>query len=518
MAQNAQDPRRDPIEAAGPEVAGIEEPLNLDPDALYNQGLAYYRSRRWREAKLCFERLNQLQPSRRGVEGLLRELDIFLQLESVEAEAAAVPPELPPEAEEEEPPAAAAEGPRPAGRRWGLIVLGFILAALAVVLVFAWRRGWLPLGGTQNVQALRNVANAYAVAQQWCKALDAYQRLLAQVPGDPEAEAGVKKSKDKLCAEALTQIKAGNRAKALENLECLSKYDANYACDGKNVVVLRNELLQEQELDKLYQQARSYLNSGVCSDDDVVKVLLKLRATRPDYKPGTISDDLYEAYICQANRWLDLVAAALQPVPTASPAGPRYNVTTDLLGNINRAIKAYDNALKERPTSDAALQAKSLAESLATALERYSNKAWLESLTALLAIYRVEPTYLGGKLVGLLCDVRLHLGDAYLQNKDYRAALEEYQAMLGLAGCDVPLAQTRAHEAGLPLTPTATPTPTLTFTPTLTPTNTPRPTATNTPAPTYTPLPTFTPTAPPPPQPTKPPPPPTATEAPPPRR
>ena len=62
------------------ETVGVEEGQEfLDLDALYNEGMAYYRRRRWREAQECFTRLNALQPSRR-VEALLRELEIFLQL------------------------------------------------------------------------------------------------------------------------------------------------------------------------------------------------------------------------------------------------------------------------------------------------------------------------------------------------------------------------------------------------------------------------------------------------------
>ena len=59
---------------------------SLNPEALYKEGMAYYRRRRWSEAKDCFERVRALQPNRRGIEALLRELEIFLQLESVEAD------------------------------------------------------------------------------------------------------------------------------------------------------------------------------------------------------------------------------------------------------------------------------------------------------------------------------------------------------------------------------------------------------------------------------------------------
>jgi hypothetical protein len=54
-----------------------------DAEALYRQGMADYRTRNWRAAKECFERLRALDPERRGIEGLINELDHFITLEQV---------------------------------------------------------------------------------------------------------------------------------------------------------------------------------------------------------------------------------------------------------------------------------------------------------------------------------------------------------------------------------------------------------------------------------------------------
>lgn len=55
----------------------------LDADALYRQGMAYYRARQWPEARDCFLRLRAAEPDRRGVDGLINELDHFIRLEEV---------------------------------------------------------------------------------------------------------------------------------------------------------------------------------------------------------------------------------------------------------------------------------------------------------------------------------------------------------------------------------------------------------------------------------------------------
>ncbi len=57
--------------------------LAPDAEALYRQGMGDYRIRKWRSAKECFERLRALDPERRGIEGLINELDHFITLEQV---------------------------------------------------------------------------------------------------------------------------------------------------------------------------------------------------------------------------------------------------------------------------------------------------------------------------------------------------------------------------------------------------------------------------------------------------
>lgn len=465
-----------------------------DLEALYNEGMAYYRRRRWREAKECFTRLNELQPSRR-VEALLHELDIFLQLELVEAETAedAIPAAAAVEARPEE----EYEQAPPAGQRAWIpwVVVGIVLALIGGGLFLALT-GRLPfvslVSRDQRIKNLRNLGEAYMVAQQYCKALKTYAELLPLLPEDPEVINGVEKAKAKLYEEAQAYLKANNREQALGNLRCILERDSGY----KDVAELIQSLERRQTLEAEYGRAHEYLVSNACRE--AVDRLEKLRATDPEYSPGTISDALYEAYMCLGRQLMELVASELKLAPTAQPTEPSWAVTQGILDNALAASRAFGKALNERPTSEEAKLNKDLADKLKQGLERYSVAAWAECLPPLMAIYDRDAGYLSGKVAALLCDARLHLGDLYARKGDYRAALKEYQALLEMKGCDPQPAQTRAREVGVYLTPSPTPTltPTFTATPTATATHTPKPTATATPRPTATPTPTPTPTTP----------------------
>ena len=66
------------------DTASAEAQLPEDADALYAQGMAHYRRREWEEARKNFARLRLIAPDRRGVDALLNEVDIFIQLREMQ--------------------------------------------------------------------------------------------------------------------------------------------------------------------------------------------------------------------------------------------------------------------------------------------------------------------------------------------------------------------------------------------------------------------------------------------------
>jgi tetratricopeptide (TPR) repeat protein len=463
------------------------DPDQLELDALYNEGMAYYRRRQWREARMCFIRLQQLQPNRRGLDGLLRELDIFLQLESVEAEsgAGALPAATPllPHLEAEQEPLAPEEPRERRGRNAVGIALTMIFTTLIVVGgALLYSLGLLPFASQDTRERnYRNLGQAYMVAQQYCKALPVYAKLEALLPGDAEANNGLERAKAALYEEATAFLKANNTPKALESLQCIVAVDPNY----RDVRALVDGVNQRRELDRLYAEARTNLDTRAYGE--AVKLLLKLRATDPQYKPGTLSDDLYEAYMQQARQLLEIAASEIVPLPTAKATEPKYAITPEMLSKIRQASKTLEKALAERPTGAEAKLAKTQADATNEGLERYSAAAWAECATRLTEVYQREAGYLGGKVALVLCDARMTLGDAYAKANKLKEALAEYQAAAAITGCNAETAKARAQEVGLRLTPTATATTVPTALPTAIP---PTPVPTNTAAPSPTPVPT----------------------------
>ena len=454
-------------------------PDALDADGLYVEGMAYYRRRQWREAKRCFEKVKALQPSRRGIDALLRELDIFLRLESIggpepsRADNERAPVETPlsngasirtvADSEERE---------AGSGTRWWIGLVVAIAALLLVGLVYVVLSSGWPLGGAnRSQQSLRNLGQAYLIAQQYSKAVDVYSRLVQIAPDDPEALNGFQKALKGLYNEALEYEKSGNLEEALRRYRVLSEIGSGF----RDVAERLETLELRAALAERYVKAREYLARQAYGDAE--KELLGIRDQDPEYRPGTISDDLFEVYMGRAARSLDLAAEELQPAQQAKPAEPSYSVTDSMLSKIRAAIRDLGRALDERPTSSVAKVAAQLAANLNAGLEMYNDWAWKESIEPLALVYGVDQEYFAAKAALVLCDAYRHLGDFYQQNGEFELAVKEFQSMESIEACDQDLAATRSSQAGAPLTPTVLPTATL------------RPTSTRTPPPTWTPVP-----------------------------
>jgi tetratricopeptide (TPR) repeat protein len=472
---NTRDNRGDGDTLSEREIEAI-----FDPDALYNEGMAHYRRRRWREAKNCFEQVQIHQPNRRGVDALLRELDIFIQLATVEGEAQGEAPLEQTASHEQEMAATDEEDePTPKGRGW-LILAAMVVTIVVVVGGVLWYSlGLPPFGNNVSEDSLRNLGQAYMIAQQYDKALSTYAKLVVLVPSDPEALNGFEKAKAGIYQEAQDFEQAGNAAEALKLYQRIMAVDSGY----KDVAERIPALTTRQDLEQLYADAQQYLDRQ--SFGEAEKKLLDIRGRDPSFRPGTISDGLFEVYIGRGSRYLDLVADEIIPAPNAKPAEPAYQVAAETLSKVRQAMRDLTKALEERPSSAQARQANTQATRLNTGLARYVDWAWSDTLTALEPAYADDPAYLKGKVALILCDSHLHQGDYMAANQDYASALQHYQAMAALAACDGELAQAKADGVGVFLTPTTTPTPTLV--PTSTPTATPRPTITPTQAPTDTP-------------------------------
>ena len=455
-----------------------------DADSLYAQGMAHYRRREWQEAKDCFLRLKSVAPDRRGVDALLNEVDLFLQL-------AAMEPELQPEEEASEEEMGSEELPPPAPaitvrrRRFPWAALLVILAVLMIALATLLATGMLDqLLGNQRqarVQVLVNQGRAALNVGDYERAVQNFGEALALAPTNEEVQTWYAKAQryqqlTSWYGQAEEDIAAQRWDDALEKLERIMAIEPTYRDTSSRIDFVKSQ----QTLDARFAEAKRYLEQGEW--DEVIQILEPLREQAASFNPDEVQQTLFYAYFRQGVEWL-------------ADAGASPETSLELLG---QAIQSFDRALALFPTDKTALEERQLADLYRQGYLFVNQKNWPQAVLVLQQIHSARPDYMGGRATLMLCASYMELGDAYYAAGSLPEALQQYQNVLAIPGCDHVDAALKEREVFAILYP-PTPTPTSTRTPT----RTPRPTATRTPTPTptMTPAPTAPPTSPPPPTP-----------------
>ncbi len=451
-----------------------------DAEALYTQGMAHYRRREWREAKACFTRLKSIAPDRRGVDALLNEIDIFIQLQEMqpgEHEALADVGGL--EAGQRAETVVSRElAPSRAARRripWTLIIgILIVLVAAIVVIIIAPPDVFNNIFDRQRqarVEALVNQGRAALNVGDCDRAAEAFGEALALAPNNEDVKTWYAKARRcqqlaSLYAQAQVAIAAGQWDSALESLEEIVALDPTYEDASEKIDFVKGQ----QALATLFDKAKGYIEES--NWDEAIAILEQLRGQHSTLKPAEVAQSLFYAYF---QKGADLLMAA-----------------GDSPDRISQAIQSFDNALGIFPSDATALEEKRLADLYRQGYLSVNQMDWPRAVSVLQQIHDSRPDYLGGRAASLLCTSYLQLGDAFQTVGDLAQALEQYRNVLGIEGCDHVEAAVKERDVRATLYP-----------PTATPTRTPMPTRTPLPTPTRT----ATPTQPPPTQPPPPPPP-----------
>jgi tetratricopeptide (TPR) repeat protein len=448
--------------------------IGEDADALYTQGMAHYRRREWKEARACFVRLKALAPDRRGVDALLNEIDIFIQLQqmqpaaheasSVVGELEAVPQQAPPLVREP------VRGRLAQLRSPWLLVAGAVLVFLVVVLLLYATGALDTFMGNQRqarIQALINQGRAALNVGACDRAESAFGEALALAPNNEDIKTWYAKARRcqqlaTLYAQAEEAIAAGEWDTALERLDEIMALDPTYEDASDKIAFLKGQ----QALEALLEDAQRYVNEGQW--DEAIAALEQLREQDPPYRLAVVVETLFYAHF---QKGVNLLMTA-----------------GDSLDLIGQAIRSFDDALEIVPNDETALEEKRLAELYRQGLQATRQEDWLQAVSDLQEIYASRSDYAGGRIAPLLCTSYLRLGDAYRAAGDLALALDQYENVLDIEGCDHVEAAVKEREVYAILYP-PTPTPTNTPLPTRTPLPTPTGTVTATPAPTSPPPP-----------------------------
>jgi len=447
-----------------------------DAEALYTQGMAHYRRREWREAKACFTRLKSIAPDRRGVDALLNEIDIFIQLQEMQPGDQEVLSDVGGLGAGQRAEAVVSREPAPsrAARRripWTLII-GILIVLVAAIVVIRIAppdvlNNIFDRQRQARVEAFVNQGRASLNVGDCDGAAEAFGEALALAPNDGDVKTWYAKARRcqqlaSLYAQAQAAIAAGQWDSALESLEEIAALDPTYEDASEKIDFVKGQ----QALDALFDEAKGYIEES--NWDEAIAILKQLRGQHSAFKPAEVAQSLFYAYF---QKGVDLLMAAED-----SP---------ELIG---QAIQSFDNALEIFPSDATALEEKQLADVYRRGCLSVKQMDWPGAVLALQQIYDSRPDYLGGRATTLLCTSYLQLGDAFQTAGDLAQALEQYRNVLGIEGCDHVEAAVKERDVRAILYP-----------PTATPTRTPMPTRTPLPTPTWTA--TATPTTPPPTQP-----------------
>ena len=451
-------------------------------EALYNQGMAYYRRRQWQKARESFQQLKRVDPGRRGIDALLDELDIFIRLESLEP--APLLQEVP--TAEPEVPAPVVPKPAPlpevaptlrAWPRWLLPVGLLAIVGLAAAVFFIFGR-WNVRG---QIDELRNRGQAYRIAGNWTKAIEAYEQLLVLVPEDLEAKNGLwiayYERGDQRSADGQRFEERGQYAEAAEQWEgAIADFQAaqevqpDHRPDPRGAIKDRIAVAEQHAgWAKLFAQAEQLKQDRRWTE--AVETLQTLQKQAPDYRSTEVRTALSECYL----------GAGEDAISKADGVPP-----------IQAGIKLIEQAFTVQPSNSQVQEALQRARDYLQAVTSFQDGQWGDAIQMLEPLVKEAPTYAGGRAREALCQAYSQRAEESVASGKLREAQADYEAMLALGACTQRVAAAeKATQVAVALTPTVTPTPS----PTRRPTATPIPTAT--PVPTATPEPSPTPYVPP---------------------
>jgi uncharacterized protein YraI/tetratricopeptide (TPR) repeat protein len=399
-------------------------------ETLYEQGMAYYQRREWRQALDHFQRLKAIEPNRPGLDPLIDEASWLLQLEQVEADSG--------QALQED---GAERWRRPTGAlRWVavLLVVGAALAALA------WWQGWLPgVGDRLEYEALYNRGQSSLAVGDYQGAQEAFASVARLAPERFVA----------LAQEGL------ERAARLEQV-ALAYEEANAAILAEDWDTAETQLRSVLAVDAVYADASERLEfvlrqretstlfrAGVAAYDDgnsslAIERLEQLSELDATYQRDAVRELLFVLYLRDGR--------ALLATPDANADG------------IRQALARFGKALALRPRNVEAAEERQLANRFLTVRMALDREDLDQAEAALADLLVQRPDYAGGQAAQLYYQMLLRRGDAARAAGDEAAANLAYQKALALDVQD----PSQARSALQQLQPTATPTPVVQAAPT----------------------------------------------------
>ncbi len=331
-------------------------------------------------------------------------------------------------------------------RRLSWLGVLVILLLLAGGIVLAYQTWVVPVQAENarlaRLDQLRRAAEIQVASGSYAEAIGTYQTLLAEVPDDPVAKAGLARTQQlatvgSLYAQATAALNAGDQAQAQQILEKIAAIDPNYRDAGSLLAQIKatQDLEQQYQAALQVQAAKKWL--------DAVQAFEQIRSLDRNFKPQEIAGYLYSDYFQMAE----------QRVQQAST-----------IGDIESAGTLYEKALSARPLDAQADQARRLSQAFLNGAAAYQAKNWDDTIRILVPVYQQQPEYFGGQMRRWLFEAYMTTGDTFLSKSDPFSARDRFAEAVRLAKTSEEQANAqKKYDAANRLT---TPTPTVRPSPT----------------------------------------------------
>jgi tetratricopeptide (TPR) repeat protein len=398
----------------------------MENDPLYQEGLKYFGLGQWAEAAACFTQLQASYPDDPRVKQ-------FLETAQLRASA--------PTTVSRRPASQSAWVPR-----LGWLGVLVILLLLAGGIVLAYQAWVVPVQAENarlaHIDELRRAAEIQVASGSYAEAISTYQTLLAEVPEDAVAKAGLARTQQlatvgDLYAQATAALNAGDQAQAQQILEKIAAIDPNYRDAGS----LLAQIKSTQDLEQQYQAALQVQEAKKWPD--AVQAFEQIRALDRNFKPQEIAGYLYDDYFQMAEQRV---------------------VQASAIGDIESAGTLYEKALSVRPLDTQADQARRLSQAFLNGASAYQAKNWDDTIRILVPVYQQQPEYFSGQVRRWLFEAYMTTGDTFLSKSDPFSARDRFAEAVRLA--KTPEEQANAQKKYDAANRLTTPTPTVRPSPT----------------------------------------------------
>lgn len=398
-----------PSDPSQPPRPAVDAGAALRAEALYEQGMASYQRRDWRQALDSFTRLKAIEPNWPGLDPLIDEARWLLQLEHVDANAEEALKEE--EAERRRRPAALL--------RWAAP----LLVAIAVLAVLAWWQGWLPkVGDRLEYEALYNRGQASLAVGDYQGAQESFSRLLELAPDRfvGLAQEGLERAaRLEQLALAYEQANAAIAAEdwdtAEARLRSILAVDPVYADASQRL----DSVLHQREASTLFHAGVAFYDEGQYSQ--AIGQLEQLTELDSAYQQDAVRELLFVLYLRDGR--------SLLATPDASA------------DSIRQALARFGKALILRPRNVEAAEEQQLAHRYLNARQALDRNDLAQAEATLLDLLAQQPDYAGGQAAELAYGLLLQRGQQAGAAGDAAAAARAFQQAAALAVSDPSQAQ-----------------------------------------------------------------------------